>query len=167
MRKQLLFCVETDREADVDWVYIHETIKYCYGENNEISIKPIYMGGKTNYKTNKVLNEIKDKSKRFKGETTVFYCIDTDRMDINATQELEFNAIKKYCSSKGYNFIWFSRDVEDVFWGSQVEDSEKKNKAKQFRSQKQIQRIRFTSLRATSVSRHKSNILNVLDKYLI
>ncbi len=62
--------------------------------------------------------------------------------------------------------VLFSKDIEDVFWGKQCADTEKIKKATQFRMKNKIDSISEASLSSKIITRHQSNILSVLDKYL-
>lgn len=168
MSKQILFCVETNSKAETDLVYIRETISNFYDLGNNIRIRFIFFEGKGNYRKKDILRNIADQTKRYKaiGSTHVIYCIDTDRYDADPVHMRELDAIKQYCEQQGYDFIWFCRDVEDVFWGNQVHSDEKTKMAIKFRSSRQILKIEDKKLRCEDYARYKSNILLVLDKYL-
>lgn len=168
MSIQLLFCVEADKRSKTDWVYIKSVIDKYYEINNSISIKPIYMGGKTNYRRSKIITEIKTAVKQFKrtGSTTVIYCIDTDDWDINPDRSREYEEIKEYCCEKGYDLVWFCKDVEDVFWENRIHSSDKTEAAQRFRSQNQIDCVTEKALLNSKLKIGCSNILLVLDNYL-
>ena len=168
MGRQLLFCVETNKKCNSDWMYINRTIQQFYTENNEIRRKPIYMGGKMKYKDNSVLHDIEKQRKKYAkaGETIVIYCIDTDDWDKNADQCKEFGDIINYCQRNNYDMIWFCRDVEHVYWGEQVSDSEKQVKAEQYLRQNKITKTDTERLQVESPRLKSSNILLVLDRYM-
>lgn len=46
---QILFCLETNQNADTDWGYIHETIEQFYVYRT-VRLRPVYMGTKMNQK---------------------------------------------------------------------------------------------------------------------
>lgn len=50
---QILFCLETNQNADTDWVYIHETIEQFY-VYRKVRLRPVYMGTKMNLLQSKV-----------------------------------------------------------------------------------------------------------------
>lgn len=168
MSKQILFCVETNSKSETDLVYIRETISNYYDLGNSIRIRFIFFEGKGNYKKKDILKKIADQTKQYKaiGPTHVIYCIDTDRYDADPAQMRELNEIKHYCEQQGYDLIWFCRDVEDVYWGKQIHKDEKTKAAAKFRSSKRIKSIADQNLRCEDYSRHRSNILQVLDRYL-
>jgi hypothetical protein len=168
MSKQLLFCVEADKRSKTDWVYIKSVIDKYYEVDNSISIKPIYMGGKTNYKRSKVISEIKTLTKQFKqnGSTVVLYCVDTDNWDTDPDRKRELEEVMDYCREKGYEFIWFCRDVEEVFWGSQIHNSDKTERAKQFRLNNRLDSVSADSISKQIIKIGCSNIVSVLNKYL-
>ena len=168
MSKQLLFCVEANKDSRSDWVYIEETINYNFVITPDISIKPIFMNGKTNYNKPKVTREIKSKISQFKknGSTTVIYCIDTDKYDVDPDRARELNEIQEYCKKHNYEFVWFSRDIEEVYWGKQAAHSEKLRLARKFKSNSRIEKIDDNVLSIESIHRNSSNLLNVLKKVL-
>lgn len=165
MSRQLLFCVETGKQAKTDNVYINETLNRYYQIGSDIRIRYIYLNGKSNYNKNDIRMDIKTQTAQYlrNGETHVIYCIDTDRHDIDAGHLKDLRDIEEYCAKNGYEFVWFSRDIEDVYWGEQIHKDEKVQKARQFRSGKKIEAIPEKNLRARTITRHKSNILLILD----
>lgn len=168
MSKQILFCVETNSKAETDLVYIRETISNYYDVGNNIRIRFIFFDGKGNYKKKDILKKISDQTRQYKaiGSTQVIYCIDTDRYDVDPAHMRELDEIKHYCEHQDYDLIWFCRDVEDVYWGKQIHKDEKTKMAAKFRSSRQILKVEDQKLRSEDYTRHKSNILQVLDKYL-
>jgi len=166
MGLQLIFCVETNKQADTDWVYIMEAVRFRYKLPPQISLNKIYMETKSRYDSRKVLGEIDKRTKCFNGETKVIYCIDTDAYESNFEQKKEFEAIKQFCEKYKYDLIWFCHDVEEVFLGRRVENSQKKKEAGAFRSSRGIERVRVEKLSAPEVRNKCSNVLKVLDGYL-
>lgn len=168
MSKQLLFCVEANKDSRSDWVYIEETIKHNFLITPDISIKPIFMNGKTNYNKPKVTREIKSKTSQFRknGSTTVIYCIDTDKYDIDPDRARELDEIQEYCNKHNYELVWFCRDIEEVYWGKHAAHSEKLTLARQFKSTSRIEKIDDYLLKTDSLHRKRSNILSVLNGLL-
>ena len=168
MGKQLLFCVETSKQAKTDNIYISETLNRYYKIGSEIRIRYIYLNGKSNYNKSAVRKEIDSQATQYakNGNTHVVYCIDIDRQDIDATHKKDLENIERYCAKNNYELVWFSRDIEDVYWGEQSRKDEKVKMAKQFRSSKHIENVAEKNLRYSTISRHKSNILIVLDKVM-
>lgn len=167
MAIQMIFCVETNKKADTDSVYISETINHWYKVNNQIKISKVYMNTKSKYNSKDVLREVDKKSKAFTiGETRVIYCIDTDQYEKNIDHEKELYNITQYCKENGYDLIWFCHDVEEVFLGKRVSDSEKVQEAGMFRRKKKIEEINSDKLSCNVKRTYVSNILSILDKYL-
>lgn len=168
MGKQLLFCVETNQQTRTDQIYISETIKHYYRHRNDIKIHYIYLNGKGNYNKPGIVKSIAGYIRQYtpNGPTIVLYCIDTDRYDMDPQQQKELVEIVEYCKAKEYELIWFCRDIEDVYWGEQISNENKKKKAAQFRSGNHIRDITESTLRKHIYARHYSNILDVLDKHL-
>ncbi len=50
MAIQLIFCVETNKRADTDSIYLSETINHLYLVNNKTKISKVYLNTKTRYK---------------------------------------------------------------------------------------------------------------------
>ena len=53
--RSVIFVMEAEKKAQTDWIYIQETIKRFYEADNETSIRPIFMGGRSNYNSKPVL----------------------------------------------------------------------------------------------------------------
>lgn len=166
MAIQLILCVETNKRADTDSIYIAETINHWYTVNNQTKISKIYMNTKSKYNSKGVLREIDKKSKAFvMGKTKVIYCIDTDQYESDMEQARELNSIIEYCKEKNCDVIWFCHDIEEVFLGKKISDSQKV-RAAAFRRKKKIEEIQDNKLSYNEKCAYTSNILSVLDKYL-
>lgn len=76
------------------------------------------------------------------------------------------NEIGRFCEENGYDLIWFCHNVEDVFLGKKISDSQKVHEAGVFRRKRKIEEMDFHALSSDTKRGHTSNILNVLDKYL-
>lgn len=167
MAIQMILCVETNKKADTDSIYILETIKHWYKLNNQIKINKVYMNAKSKYNAKDVIRDIDKKSKAFTiGETKVIYCIDTDQYERNADHAKELNDINQYCEKNQYDLVWFCHDVEEVFWGQRVSDSQKVQEAAAFRRKRLIEEIQADKLSYNTKHACTSNILNIFDKYL-
>ena len=163
--KAVIFCVETNKHANTDWIYIKETLRRFYKTDN-VKIDRIYMGTKNKYKSRSVIDEINSWKKVYKDDLVVIYCIDTDRYESNATQNKELEEVSRYCNSKGYEFVWFCHDVEEVYWGNSVNNTDKRNESIRFYKSKHIEIIDSDKLRKGIMKSGYSNILIVLDEYL-
>lgn len=166
MSRQILMCVETNRRSNTDSVYISCTLSHYYEESRKISRKTIHLGSKTKYCDRKCQLEINKYKKGFPGETTVIYFIDMDEYAAKPEDKKLLDDIKNFCLQRQYELVLFNKDVEDVFWGIQCTDSEKLKKAEQFRMKNLINSVGEDSLSSVPISRHQSNILSILDKYL-
>lgn len=164
MSKRLLFCVETTQQANTDYPYILETIRHYYGESRKIVLRPIYMGSKTKYNSKSVKEDIKRQSGT--AETHVIYCIDTDDYDISADTEATLKQIQRYCENNGYDFIFFCKNIEEVYHEKTVPDTGKIAAIKYFKSSHAIKNVKTANLQRENYQIHCSNILNILDKYL-
>lgn len=116
MAIQMIFCLETNKRAGTDYIYIKEILNFLYQKSNQIKISPIYMGTKTKYQSKDVLRQIAQKKKEYiHGETKVIYCIDTDEFEKLPEQTNAFRDIRQFCEENKYELIWFCHDVEEVF----------------------------------------------------
>ena len=164
MSKRLLFCVETTKQANTDYAYIRETIDHYYAPDKKTVLRSIPMNSKTRYNSNKVREEIRKQSGP--KDTHVIYCIDTDKFDTSPEDKTLLEKIRQYCDSQEYDFVFFCRDVEDVYCGGSVPDTEKSLAIKRFRTTHAIEHMETGLLEKRQYQRHCSNILCVLDRYL-
>ena len=95
----------------------------------------------------------------------MMYFIDVDDYDISQETKKLYDEIKKYCDKNGYDFVFFDKDVEDVYLRNPVSDKEKVSKVADFKRKQLINNVDEKKLTVDSHKRHCSNILNVLDKY--
>ncbi|XME02225.1 hypothetical protein QYZ88_016355 [Lachnospiraceae bacterium C1.1] len=73
MSKQILLCVETNKHARTDYLYISSLIKRLYIDDKKIIYKPIFLDSKTKYNAKDKEKEIKEKIRAFNGETKVIF----------------------------------------------------------------------------------------------
>lgn len=165
MRRQILICVETNKRSNTDFVYIKCTLDHYYEYTKEITYRPVYLESKTRYRDKKKQHEINETKKAYKGSTSVIYCIDMDEYASKPEDMQLLEEIKAFCEQQDYDLVLFNKDVEDVYWGQQVKNTEKVKKASQFRENNMIANTRIESLSSNTFSRHQSNILSVFDKY--
>ncbi len=165
MNKQVLLCVETNKRSRTDYQYIVSTIKRFYEDDKKITYKPVFLDTKTKYNSKDKVKEINSMIKASPGETAVIYFIDADDYDVSYETKKLFDDIKAYCNNHGYDFVFFSRDVEDVYLKKQVNDNEKVKQVAKFNNKQLINDVEEARLREHEPKRHCSNILNILDKY--
>ena len=165
MSKQILLCVETNKNSRTDYVYIESTIKKYYIDDRKIVYRPIFLDTKTKYKAKDKVREIRKKIKEFPGETVVIYFIDVDDYDVSFETQKLYNDIESYCKENAYEFVFFYRDVEDVYIGNQVSSSDKIRSAQMFKVKRGIDSVDESRLSSKTHRKHSSNILIVLDKY--
>lgn len=165
MSKRLLFCVETTKNANTDYPYIRSTIDHYYEVTRQTVLRRICMESKSRYNSKAVQKEIKRQSGTEKN-AHVIYCIDTDDYNTSPEAKAQTDRIRDYCSQNGYDFIFFCRNVEDVFHGKSIPGTDKVKAVRRFRTRNQIETIRTANLQREDYQPHCSNILNVLDKYL-
>ena len=146
MAIQMILCVETKKSADTDSIYILDTINRWYKVDNKVKISKINMNSKSRYNSKDVVREIAKKKREFVlGDTHVIYFIDTDQYDRNPEHERELKEITRYCEDNGINVGWFCHDVEEVFLGHKVSDSQKVQEATTFRRKRKSRKSRLKS----------------------
>lgn len=169
MGVQLIFVVETNKKCNSDWIYIKDTVDYFYSyEQTELKFTPIYMDGKGNYF--KKEKEVKSKIKQYKvsskeNNSKVLYCFDCDESNTKQEDASFLKKVKKFCKEEGYEFVWFCKDIECVYIGNKVDDSQKKIVATKFKAKKSIQKIDKKNLLGGEYQNKKSNILEILNQY--
>lgn len=171
MGLQLIFAVETNKKCNSDWIYIKDTIEYFYSyEWTQVKFSVVYMDGKGNYNSKKKEKEIKSLTSQYSSTSNtnrsrVIYCFDCDDYD-SKMDDLKFlEEAKKYCDEHEYDFVWFCKDVEQVYIGKKVDDSQKKKEAATFKAKKQINSIDSKKLLMKNYRNNTSNSMNVLDGY--
>ena len=163
--KATVFCVETNKQANTDWVYIKETLRRFYPSYN-VKYDRIYMGAKSKYRSKKVLDEISSWKKVYKDDLVVVYCIDTDRYELDATQKKEFDDISKFCDDKRYELVWFCHDIEEVYLGRSVNNNIKKDESIKFLKSKGIESISANRLCGDHMKAGFSNIMVALNRIM-
>lgn len=163
--KQILMCLETNERSNTDYVYITCTLERFYEHTKTIKYKPIYLESKSKYQDRKKQKEINNAKRAYSGETAVIYFIDMDEYSVRPEDKKLLDQIKDYCIEKGYDLVFFNKDIEDVYWRQQIPNTEKVEKAAQFRAKRIINNISIDAVSSTTISRHQSNILRILDKY--
>lgn len=166
--KQVILCVETNKQANIDVGYIDAVIKQLYKLGSEVKLQYKYFSGKGAYNSPKLLKEIKKDIAALNGRSSaeVIYCIDTDKYDSDAEVQKLNTDIENFCRQNRYKFMWFCRDVEEVFLHKTVEDSKKKAEVARFKKENDLGKATAITLSARFMARQKSNILLVLDQVL-
>lgn len=170
MGLQLIFVVETNKKCKSDWIYIKDTIDRFYQyDQAQIKFSPVYMDGKGKFKNKE--KEISSLISQYtagnkKNQTKVIFCFDCDDYD-SKPEDAEFlvNA-KRYCDEKGYDFIWFCKDIERVYLGKKVDDSQKKKESATFKAKKLMDAVDKSKLIVKAYRANTSNIMTVIDQYL-
>ena len=161
--RQIIICVETTKDAKTDAFYIDKTIKYYYHIGN-IKISYVYCNGKGNYCSKKVIDKI-DMLKRNANANYVVFAFDTDMNSTSVEDNLLNDKIENYCLKNKYSFVWFCRDIEEVFLHQKIDKKDKIKMAKKFGSD-YFPKSLTPNLSSTEMSKYKSNILLVFDKLL-
>lgn len=171
MGLQLIFIVETNKKCKSDWIYIKDAIdRFFTYDPAQVKLSTVYLNGKGNYRTKEkeislLVSQYSSTSKGNKSQ--VIMCLDCDDYDIKAKDMDFINNAKQYCVEKGWDFVWFCKDVERVYIGKKVPDKEKKEEAAKFKAKKCIGNVKKSSLTANTYTQNTSNIINVIKKYLI
>lgn len=163
--KAVIFCVETNKHANTDWVYITETLKRFYN-TDQIKTDRIYMGTKSKYKSRSVIEDISSWKKVYRDNLVVVYCIDTDNYESNPNQKKDFAEITKYCNDRSYELVWFCHDVEEVYLGNSIHNNAKKEESIRFLKSKSINGIDEVKLSSNQIRSGYSNIMLVLDRFM-
>lgn len=166
MALQMILCLETNKRARTDCVYVNETIRNFY-DLDDIKLSWIYMNSKTKFDAKDVCRDIKTKVNMYKhGKTQVIYCVDTDDFEINMEHRKAMEKIDQFCRKNAYELIWFCHDVEEVYLGERVSDDVKVREAEKFKRSKKIESVLPVNLTQPKEKKCSSNIMTVLDKYL-
>ena len=168
MGRQFIFVVETNKKCQSDWMYIKDTIEHFYAfDRTQVKLSVVYMDGRGNYEKKEkdvqnLISQYKAASK--KNQSRVIYCFDCDEYDRKPEDADFLKNARKFCEDRGYEFVWFCKDIENVYIGERIDDSQKKKEAVNFKSRKLISRVIEKNLSQNNYKIASSNILNALDK---
>ena len=56
-------------------------------------------------------------------QSKVIYVFDCDDYDTKQDDSQFLAGAQQYCNNKGYDFVWFCKDIERVMLGKKVDDS--------------------------------------------
>ena len=168
MGVQFIFVVETNKGCKSDRIYIKETINHFYNYDNNVKLSEVYMDGKGRYKYKE--KEIRSLVSQYKAtskdnQSKVIYCFDCDNYDTNQNDAMFLKNTRQYCKEKGYEFVWFCKDIEQVYIGKRVADKDKKKEAAKFKADNRITGVEGSKLRANNYRINMSNILKILGNY--
>lgn len=170
MGLQLIFVVETNKDCKSDWIYIKDTIEHFYEYDvAHVKLTPVYMDGKGKYKKKdkEIVKWISQyAAANSENESRVIYCFDCDDYDSKPEDDRFLKDAREYCTTKGYDFVWFCKDIERVYIGKKVEDGDKKKEAATFKAKKLIEGVDKKKLSCVNYRANASNIMNVMDTYL-
>lgn len=170
MGLQLIFVVETNKKCKSDWIYIKETIDCFFNiDPAQIKLSIVYLDGKGKYATKKreiesLEAQYSSTSKENRSQTIL--CLDCDDYDIKFEDQEFLKTVKQYCVDNSMELIWFCKDIESVYIGKTVSDSEKKAEATKFKSKGMIKQVDVRKLSRDTYTINSSNIVKVLEKYL-
>ena len=156
---KIVFVMETRSSNRSDWMYIKSTIDYFY-KPRTFALDKIFATTKSELIQQDV--KINSKINDLNREVKVIVVADYDR-DENLN-----NIIEQYCNDKKYDLVWMNLDVEDVYLGRQVPDNRKKSEAINFQAKKHklLPNIKGLDNNTPLKTRHTTNLLLVLDKYI-
>lgn len=160
--------LETKNKDGSDYIYLKAILNNFYElRGTGIAIKPVFMNGKGNYKI--VQKNIKKLCNEYQGIHKVIYFFDVDSTSINYDQKQLNEEIVEYCNQNSYEIIWFKKTIEHVLI-NEVITRNKTKIAEDFYKKNKIIQINFKDLKCKNYNELKekqSNVLDVLDKYLI
>ena len=167
---QLILVVETSKEEKSDTIYINDVLKKFF-DLSDINVQWEYLGGKTNYNNKKIENKIKNLTKMFKsnvsGKTTTIYFIDTDSTETEYKRGSFFYNLQEYVKERGYELVWFCKNIENVFLHKDPNYIDNKTEAAmQFVYDNRIDSIDKNALSKVAIELNCSNILVVLSKHI-
>ncbi len=171
-----IFIVESDNKSKSDYLYISKYLHHFFNVGKQDVIRPVFLGGKGNYRKRSKESEIKGFVEKFKSykrdddRIVVFCCIDID--DISRTGSAHENrvyakTIHDYCCDKNWEFVWFHETIEEVFVGKRVSDKDKYRTARSFAVER-LDSLKDCSFKHESYSgcvSGTSNLDIVLGKY--
>ena len=99
-------------------------------------------------------------------QSVVIYCFDCDDYDSNQRDSEFLDEVKEYCEDNGYRFVWFCKDIEQVYLNKKVADKEKKSVSFSFKEKKLIESVDCSKLLVDAYRSNTSNIMRILDQYL-
>ena len=120
MGVQLIFTVETNKKCNSDWIYIKDTVEHFYAyERTQLKLSVVYLDGKGNYSSKKKQKEIDSLISQYRAtskanQSKVICCFDCDDYDSKQEDRKFLEDAEKFCKDKGYEFVWFCKDVEQV-----------------------------------------------------
>ena len=120
MGVQLIFTVETNKKCNSDWIYIKDTVEHFYAyERTQLKLSVVYLDGKGNYSSKKKQKEIDSLVSQYRAasktnQSKVICCFDCDDYDSKQEDRKFLEDAEKFCKDKGYEFVWFCKDVEQV-----------------------------------------------------
>ena len=174
MGLQLIFCLETNSVSKTDYIYIKQTIEHFYPnyDRSFVRLSPLYMNGKGNYSVPKTQKKINNLISQFKAvesanKNIVIFCFDCDDYDTNSDDKKFLEDAANYCKNNGYIFVWFCKEIESVYLGKRVSDSDKTKEANSFVKNQRIKTIDENQLRMVKYKDKCSNLCSILDKYLL
>ena len=156
---KLVFVMETRSSNRSDWMYIKSTIDFFY-KPRTFALDKIFATSKTELikQDTKINAKTNDSSREIK----VIMVADYDR-------EEELNQkIENYCNAHDYDLVWMNLDVEDVYLGKQISSNQKKSEAInfQYKKHKLLPKLDGLDNKTPLKTRHTTNLLVILDKYL-
>ena len=144
MGVQLIFTVETNKKCNSDWIYIKDTVEHFYAyERTQLKLSVVYLDGKGNYSSKKKQKEIDSLISQYRAtskanQSKVICCFDCDDYDSKQEDRKFLEDAEKFCKDKGYEFVWFCKDVEQVYIGKRVAAMQKRKEAAKFAEKKQM-----------------------------
>lgn len=166
---QIVLVVETSGIDKTDAIYINAVLDKYY-DTEGVNIAYEFLKGKHNYKSQKIVGTINTRVKAFKsygGVTVIIYFVDTDSVNPSYEDNSFFANLYKFTKEKGFELVWFCKNVENVFLEVEPESLHSKTEsAKNFDRSGKIDELPIEKFQKEKVTIYCSNIMKVLDKYL-
>lgn len=165
----LILVVETNSKTKSDDKYISSFIKRFYNISG-IKYDFVYMDGKGNYaNVLPKVDKMRTKNKSLSSEVIYFIDVDYSADASKNTQSINLNKqIAQFTKNHNFDLVQFNYDIEDVFLGKQISDSDKERESTKFLCNNSINNVNesFFTVKNPATCRHRSNLSLVLDKYL-
>lgn len=172
MGLQLIICVETNKKSKTDRIYISQTIGRFYQlDQAHQKLSFVYMDGKGKYASSSVKRAINTLTKEYRATSSnnnsiVIYCFDCDDYDIKQEDNDFLKTAESYCKKNGFRFVWFCKDIEEVYLGRSIEDNSKSREATSFAAKGIIKQVDLERLKKSIYQKGCSNLCLILDEYL-
>lgn len=159
-------------ESRTDKLYLQKSITMFYSIEKRTDVKVTYLplGTKTKAcnaekKIQPILNMAKGSYQKYH----IVYVMDRDYPNANKGQEILNTRIKKYCEDRDYLIAWMNPDIENVYLGKTVNDTDKTRSAKKYYRKELLYKEKEAlkkKLSSNCAMKGCSNLFTILDPLL-